>query len=193
MEPEPDFGDLVSCIVSFFLDAKDTEVEEKATELLYGAASASNKREFVRLKLFAEIEKEKSNVNVKVSKLTYQNNKQLNVLPRHKSYHKVDTVAEVLNISPRLSQLCSMKSFTNSLSFIFFLSDSHSLDHAFSELIQAQSFLFSFCCSLPSFPSSNRRISLPLILLSMLNSLLFFPRSLDHKMSGLWPYRPLSH
>ena len=44
-DPEPDFGNFIYCIVTFFPNAKDSDVKEKANEFLFGAVAVSNKRE----------------------------------------------------------------------------------------------------------------------------------------------------
>ena len=74
--PEPDFGDLVTCIISFLPHAKEDEIFEKANEFLVGAAASSNVRQFVRLKLYKEIDNSRKVCNEKVKKLTFgQGNK----------------------------------------------------------------------------------------------------------------------
>ena len=144
MEPEevPDFSDLIHCIVKLFPHAKDEEIQDRANDFLYGAAAVVNKREFVRLKLYKELERSKSVINDKVSKLSFGYGKSINVWPRRKAYYKVNAVEETAKINPRLSELCPLKTFSNSLHLSFSLSEALALDRAVAELVQAQSFSF---------------------------------------------------
>ena len=142
--PEPDFGDLVTCIISFLPDAKENEIFEKANEFLIGAAASTNVRQFVRLKLFKEIGKGRQTCNEKVKKVSYgQGHKSVGgVWPRRRFYYKVGNESEVVKINPRLAELSSTKNFPPTFNFSFSLADSHNLDRALAELIQAQSFSF---------------------------------------------------
>ena len=99
-EPEPDFGDLISCIVQFYPKARESDIKEKAHEFLFGAAAVSNRREFVRLKLYSEITRKQGEINERVSKVSLGANKQLAVWPRKRSYYKVHELPETIKINP---------------------------------------------------------------------------------------------
>ena len=64
------------------------------------------------------------------------------VWPRKKYYYKVPSANEVVKVNPRVSEISSLKSFPASFNFSMSLGDSHCLDRALAELIQAQSFSF---------------------------------------------------
>ena len=149
-EPETDFGDLVNCIICCFPDAKEDEIRVKAHEFLIGVGAVNNKREFVKLKLFAEMRQQKVDLNEKVSKATLSHNKQVNIWPRRKNYYKVHNVQETVKINPRISELTAVKNLS-SIPFSFSSSDALALDRALSELVQAQSFSFWLLSALFSF------------------------------------------
>ena len=81
-EQAADFSDLVSCIITFFPEAKDEQVKQLAHEFLFGAAACTNRRKFVKLKLFSELDNLKARVNDRVEKLSFGFNKTLNVWPQ---------------------------------------------------------------------------------------------------------------
>ena len=149
-EPETDFGDLVACIISVFPDAKEPELREKAHEFLIGVGAVSNKREFVKLKLFEEMKEQKRALDEKVSRAQLGPNKTVNVWPRKRTYYKVHNLPEFVKINPRVSEISSLKNLS-SISFSFSSSDALALDRALSELVQAQSFSFWLLSALFSF------------------------------------------
>ena len=147
-EPETDFGDLVNCIVCCFPDAKEAELREKAHEFLIGVGAVSNKREFIKLKLFAEMREQKKELDEKVSKVQYGPNKPFNVWPRKRSYYKVHDLPDTVKINPRIAEVSHMKNLS---SFSFSSSEALALDRALAELVQAQSFSFWLLSALFSF------------------------------------------
>ena len=157
-EPETDFGDLVNCIICCFPDAKEEDIRVKAHEFLIGVGAVSNKREFVKLKLFAEMRQQKSDLNDKVSKASLAHNKQINVWPRRKNYYRVHDVQESLKINPRVCEITAVKNLS-SIPFSFSASDALALDRALSELVQAQSFSFWLLSALFFFPRSRGFLS----------------------------------
>ena len=139
---EPDFGDLMSCIIAFYPDAKDDEVAQKVTEFLFGAAAVTNKLEFVRLKFFKEMRSCEKQVNEKVSKLSGGPGKTLPVWPRCKNFYKVNIYPDSVKVNPRITELTYMKNVPSTLTLSFSASEALALDKALAELVQAQSFTF---------------------------------------------------
>ena len=139
---EPDFGDLLSCIISIYPDARDSEVVEKATEFLIGTATASNRREFIRLKFFREMSNCQKEVNERVSNVSVAQNKSFSIWPRKKRYYRVSSYPESVKINPRVAELAYMKNVPQNMSFSFSSSEALALDKALAELVQSQSFSF---------------------------------------------------
>ena len=66
----------------------------------------------------------------------------MSVWPRKKSFYKVHSLPDTVKLNPRLAQISPLKSFPQTLTFHFSLSEAQALDRAVSELVQAQSFSF---------------------------------------------------
>ena len=132
---EPDFGDLLSCMTSIFPDAKDSEIVDKASEFLIGAAKATNKREFVRLKYYEAMSKCQDEVNEKVSKVSLGLGKVLSVWPRKRRYYRVNQFPESVKVNPRVTELAYVKNISNNMSFSFSSSEALALDKALAELV----------------------------------------------------------
>ena len=139
--PDPDFGDLLTFIITMNPNAKDDTVVTKAVDFLFHASAVSNQREYVRLKFFDEMDRLQNDINVKVQKLSYGQGKAMNVWPKKRQYYRAGGVADSVKVNPRVSEITHLKNTAN-LSFSFSSSEALALDRALSELVQSQSFSF---------------------------------------------------
>ena len=148
--PEPDFGDLLTFIISMNPNAKDNTIVDRAVDFLFHATAVSNKREYVRLVFFDEMSRIQVDINSKVEKLSFGQGKAINVWPKKRQYYRVSGMPDSVKVNPRLSEITHLKN-TSSLAFSFSSSEALALDRALSELVQSQSFSFWLLSSFFSF------------------------------------------